>query len=271
MLKLALPLIALAQLSLGGLSALAQQAERSMDELEQDCMEGDAEACGFVGYYYAREVTPSTDETDELSTAYYFAGCTTGDFYSCAGLGEAYLEGRGIDQDRIQALDLLDVACDEGILGACEISGYEYANGDPDNPDFRLAYERMSMACSDTRPRACGELGRFMFNGQGTSRDLEGGMDLLEQACDGGYGESCKNLSLIYGGDYNKPEDMRTAFTYAQMGCEVGHADSCERAGDIARHGNLILDENSTAVMARYYDMACEGGLWTACAKLESE
>ena len=144
-------------------------------------------------------------------------GCDRGIGLSCVSLGYLYLEGRGVEQDAVEA----GLACDVGIAEGCEqLSPFAAAQSHSEacdagdmvrcldlvvlydagrgvEQDYATASRLLRRACDGDDTAACHHLGVHYVRGLGVSQDDIEGVDLIQAACDEGLRSSCDYLAQL--------------------------------------------------------------------------
>lgn len=119
------------------------------------------------------------------------AACEARGRSACQRLGEAYLEGEGVERSAAKARRWLARACDLRSISACERAG-------------------------------------ALFAATGRSRDDRLARRYYERACDAGRGAACSELAELWAAGRGGSSNPRTAQAFANRACQLGHRSSCE-------------------------------------------
>ena len=103
--------------------------------------------------------------------------CSRGGPASCYALGEMYLAGSGVAQDKEKAAQLFERACEGRESNGCDKA--------------RQMYEEY---CEKGNAVACSYLGRMYLDGFGVTPDLAKAAGLYERACQKGLTDACQKV-----------------------------------------------------------------------------
>jgi len=124
--------------------------------------------------------------------------CQLGRGRHCHDLALMYFDGRGVDPDLQQAMDLFENACESDYYEGCNAAGDVY------------------------------------FTGQrGVNKDHFEAKKLYENACSGGSGKGCDQLGTIYASGSSVEQSNAKAATYYRKACDVGYAPGCQHLEQI--------------------------------------
>ncbi|APR88400.1 hypothetical protein A7982_13749 [Minicystis rosea] len=115
------------------------------------------------------------------------------DGHGCDALGDLYLSGLGVPEDRARALALFDTACERRYARACKRLGNLYIEGlvaRDYRPDPRGAVY-MRRACELDDAEACLYYGDFLQQGRGVARDRPKAIEYFHRACAKGDPQGC--------------------------------------------------------------------------------
>lgn len=260
------------------------------------CDAGDADGC--AGLHYALELLgPDHGErTEGQVTAAVQAACEAGSGRGCANLGVRMLEGRGVDEDAIQAARRFEQACKLGFAGGCALlanqllagrgraadpvqalalyqqacaggrmSGastgcrglaYMYLSGTQVPEEHARARELLTRSCGDRDAGACEELSIALAQSS-EAPDQQRAVELCQQACDLGLGRACFRLGKSYRrGEAGVERDRRQALELLDRACALGHGPACLMAGNMA---------GSPQDTARLLEAACQARTSPQC------
>lgn len=83
------------------------------------CMGGDQVGCANLGYMYANGID-GVKRDYYMAAKYFDLSCKAGVVSSCNNLGVLYMNGTGVVQNFVQAMNLFSYACNNGIEAACK-------------------------------------------------------------------------------------------------------------------------------------------------------
>jgi TPR repeat protein len=129
------------------------------------CHANDAKACNLVGVMF--EFDPAQQEPG-LASGFYKRGCDASYYPACNNLAWLYLAGRGVPQDKPQAMRL-----------------------------FYYAYDASRIACIEGDLRGCMMAGDLLENGRGVPEDDQQALAMFERACDGGEHDGCDRAEML--------------------------------------------------------------------------
>jgi hypothetical protein len=171
----ALALVGCQELGNGGGSSLPRDAHYTPTaaEIKRDpckyndvkacialCQNDDARACNMVGVMFEFDTAGNNDAA--LASGFYRRACDATYAPGCNNLAWLYLGGRGVPQDRGQAMRL-----------------------------FYFAYDAARLACMRGEASGCLMAGELLFDGRGVQQDEERAQAFFERACDGGDSNGC--------------------------------------------------------------------------------
>ena len=115
--------------------------KKAVNWLEQGRLIGDASSISFLGECYANDM-PATDYTRAYS--YFQEASEMGFFRASYLLGELYFNGKGVERNINNALNLFFTAAENQIGEACYTLGNFYMNGDYIEQDYAKASQFFS-------------------------------------------------------------------------------------------------------------------------------
>jgi TPR repeat protein len=124
------------------------------------CQKSDARACNMVGVMFEFDVQGNNDAA--LASGFYRRACDATYAPGCNNLAWLYLGGRGVPQDRQQAMRL-----------------------------FYFAYDAARLACMRGEASGCLMAGELLFDGRVPGDDPEQAQAYFERACDAGEKVGC--------------------------------------------------------------------------------
>lgn len=138
--------------------------------------------------------------------------CSRGGPASCQALGEMYLAGSGVAQDKEKAAQYFERACEGRESKGCDKA--------------RQMYEE---ACEKGSPVGCSYLGRMYVDGFGVARDPAKAAGLYEKACNQGDPISCSNVAMQYSEGNGVTRDRAKSIELWRKACQKGFTDACQK------------------------------------------
>ncbi len=171
----------------------------------------------------------AAEHKDRLSTRHQ--ACARGDAESCALLGRAYLEGKGVDPDPRAAVGYFESACDAGHSLACVSLGRMYSRGIGVDANRTTAKQLYAEACHAGEQVGCHNQGALQLSeGHFTS-----GMDALMRACSQDFGRSCylvgEQFRLGTGGQRKSSPRARV---WLEKACRLDVKEACDLVATVA-------------------------------------
>ncbi|WP_298285678.1 tetratricopeptide repeat protein [Novosphingobium sp.] len=167
-------------------SANAQSAGsfeiRTIAQLEQACLGGDAVDCDELGMRHLRG--DGTAKDPKNATSYFQRACDRGDAPGCFNLGESYQFGDGVPKDPANAAVFYLRACDGREKKGCSELALSYRSGNGVERNDAKAALYADRSCALKSPLGCAILGMVYADGvEGYPQNLEKAKDLLWGAC----------------------------------------------------------------------------------------
>jgi serine/threonine protein kinase/TPR repeat protein len=104
-----------------------------------------------------------------------------GDAAGKFALGECYLKGKGVAEDKAQGVELLRESAEAGNVFAMNLLANCYTKGDGVKADYEEAYRLFTKASERGHLDALGNLSVLYMSGQGVARDLKKAAALAEK------------------------------------------------------------------------------------------
>ena len=131
---------------------------------------------------------------------------------SCYDLGEKYFSGSGVSQDKNQAVQLFERACEGREARGCD-----------------RARQMFQESCDNGRPVGCSNLGRIYLEGFGVTPDAVKAAEFYDKACGLGDAISCSNLAMMYGDGNGVARDPGKAAQLYAKACQSGFSSACDK------------------------------------------
>lgn len=211
----------LAELYVAG-EGVARDQDRAYALYALACSRGFDNACGQVEE--GTEAEADARELAELTTK-----CEAeGDREACEEVGDAYGMGAGVDVDAERALEFFRMACgdDTAVLSAC-VSAAELLTDVGDDDDRAEAVQLLERSCEGGETGGCIELGNRLLNATGVPRDATRARALFERACTAGNDTGCIYFARLL---TDTARDVEAGLARAPRGTTVRqlYAAACE-------------------------------------------
>jgi TPR repeat protein len=169
---------------------------------------------------------------------------------------EAYYEGRGVTQDRPEALKWYRKAADSGLPLAMNDVGVLYNNGWGVARDHRTAARWYRRAADRGEPWGMNNLGTLHQNGLGVARDYKAAASWYRKAADKGLADAMNNLGTMYDTGQGLPRDEREAATWYRKAADGDNSDAMVNLGALYANGRGVARDDRQAV--RWYRQSAD-------------
>lgn len=170
-------------------------------------------------------------EGDTFAAGYYQILADAGQSDAMVELALLLEDGKGVNQDLVQAFEYDRAAANVGNIAAMNNLGMLYENGKGVDKDLALArawYEKSSTAGNVD---ASNNLAVLYENGSGVVADINKALSLYEKAAKAGNTTAMANLGGIYENGRGVPKDFGKAVKWYQKGVAAGGGDSMGNLG----------------------------------------
>ncbi|MEJ7729840.1 MAG: tetratricopeptide repeat protein [Polyangiaceae bacterium] len=130
---------------------VAPDPTRALEMYRAACEEGSARGCMRLADAHHQGMLADPAEETRL----YRRACEAGANGGCVAAGRAFLDGRGVDVDAVQAADLFGRVCLRGNAPACVELGRLYESGEGVKADKDRAFQLFSKACKLGHDEGC--------------------------------------------------------------------------------------------------------------------
>ncbi|MEZ4269847.1 MAG: tetratricopeptide repeat protein [Myxococcota bacterium] len=155
------------------------------------CEAGAMPSCNALGTLHLRGLGGPQDEAQ--AEVLFTKSCDAADMDGCALLGRL----RFINRRGKEARELLKRACDAGSFIGCDGLGAAYREAVGGDEDMAEAKRLFQMACDGGEASGCGNLGTMYLRGEGGVKSDARAKELLERACKGGVTSACAEHKRI--------------------------------------------------------------------------
>lgn len=168
-------------------------------------------------------------------------------------LGDALVEGRGIERDLARSFQLLQASAAQNYAPGLYSLGLSYQRGEGVAADIGKAAELFARAAEQDYRFALGDLGVMKLTGTGVDRDPAGGIALLERAAAQRDGYALLQLGLAYFESDAVPNDAAKALGYYLAADALGEAQAAAPAAFIllGESAGVEADYEKAARLAR--------------------
>jgi hypothetical protein len=210
-------------------------AKANPTELQAQCDQGTAAACGQLGGLYLVGAGVPVDMAKALGLIK--SGCDGGDLKSCTDLGALYMSGTGVPQDGGVSASLFGAACEKDWPSACHYLAVQYLLGNGVARDLGRAAELNQKACAAGLAGACGHLGGMYRLGYGLKQDLVAAIDHRERACKGGELFSCSQFGKALANGEGRQMNLNQAAEVLLNACRGNEPSGCFELGHLVKLG----------------------------------
>ena len=166
------------------------------------------------------------------------AACDAGQAWGCAGLADAYEDGRGgVAKDRASATAFARKGCEQGQgVGrdrACTQYGTYLTYGN-DKAQINKGEQYLDATCRYGDSDACVWLGKLGLRDKpGATTTMTEGLYYERRGCDLDNAGGCAELALSYEIGNGLDADDSIALALYDKACRLGDAESCQKSRDI--------------------------------------
>lgn len=221
-----------------------------------------------IGLAACSEPAPKPAEPAAKATA-PVTPCDPAQPFDCTKKGRAFMQGKGVAKDTVQALKLFEHGCDWGNLNACAAMGGLLMSSGADLKAGRAAYLK---ACEGGYPFACVQYANGFLLGHGVEQDYAQAKVYLEKACNDmkphpepplpwdipiGQAYGCDNLGVMYENGWGVEVDWLRAHALASFACGNGWGSGCNQVG-VFIHRGWVPGEHAADEPLAWYRKACD-------------
>ena len=224
--------------------------------LESSCTGGDPESC----FQLAKSKLGGTQPDIVGARTAYSRACNVHHGASCYELGKMVRDAKGGPKDPRRAVDVLGIACNEGLSDACVDQAVLLYDGSlTTKPDPGRAVALFQPACGAEAfsALACSRLARAYVEGQGVEKaDEKQARTLFEKACATNDPASCVAFGKWLVGQKPK-EDIIAGAAALEKACTADPHFGCYELAGLHGAEKPILPEASAVKAADYYQRTC--------------
>lgn len=199
--------------------------------------------------------------------------CFDGNLEDCVLVGDAYLDGKGVEKDLNSSGKFFTKACKANSSVGCYRLGLMYLNGIGISKNRSKAEVLFSNSCKSGHVDACYNYGNILSS---SILDPSKAEAPYKFACEGNHYGACFRLGLFYDygfdddeRDSNRYKDYEKASAYYRRACDGGELKSCFYLARLFDRG-LILGIDYSEVSG-FYKKSCDAGLEEACDKFHEK
>ncbi len=200
------------------------------------------------------EVSPNDAEVANK----YRQAAEQGDADAQNTLGECYYYGRGVPEDKEEAVKWFRQAAEQGHAPAQNTLGECYYNGEGVRKNKTMAVEWYSKAADQGDDEAQYKLGNCYYHGQGVSQNYAEAVKWYRKAAEQGDAEAQYKLGECYYRGRGVPQDYTEAAIWFRKAARQGNAYAQGGLGYCYEHGQGVSQNYAEAV--KWYRKAAEQG-----------
>ncbi|XP_065832511.1 protein sel-1 homolog 1-like isoform X3 [Oscarella lobularis] len=196
-------------------------------------------AYAFLGKLHS-EGAPNVEQNDEKAFQYFRRAATEGNVVGLCGLGQMYLQGRGVQQDVRLAVEYLAKSAEQGWPEAQVQLGILFYSGQGVSKDYRRALKHFNLASQSGNLVAFYNLAQMHAEGAGTVRACSIAVELYKNVAERGPW----SRMLMEAHDHYKMGNTDTALLMYLLLGELGYEVAQSNAA-------YILDKDGSEVVAK--------------------
>ena len=195
-------------------------------------------------YKYGETVAPYLNAADQ--------GLASAQF----NLGECYRNGKGVEQNKAEAVKWHRKAAKQGHASAQNMLAWCYENGDGVKQDKSEAIKWYRKAAEQGHATAQNNLGACYFNGEGVKQDKSEAVNWFRKAAEQGLSTAQINLGNCYYNGQGAQQDYNEAITWFRKAAEQGISTAQVKLGNCYYNGQGVSQDYKEAVY--WYRKAAE-------------
>lgn len=217
---------------------------------------GEANSQVHLGAMYSEGKGVLQDKAQAV--AWYRKAAEQGDALGQFFLGAQYGVDKGVLQDDAQAVAWVRKAAEQGLALAQEALGDSYLAGKGVPQDDTQAAAWFRTAAEQGHARAQGKLGVMYYKGQGIPQDYQAALKWYRKAAEQGDAVAQYNLGLMYRHGQGIPQDDAQAVEWFRKAAEQGLAQAQVQLGGMYFYGRGVPQDFVHAYM--WNNIAAAGG-----------
>ena len=217
---------------------------RNLSKVLWQATHGDANAQTRVGFAYERGIVVKQDSSE---AARWFSLAASRSAIAEYNLGVLKFYGRGVQQNRDEALALFERAAVAGLAEAQFNAAVLYQHGTVGPQNFGRALDLYHEAARAGFARAQTNLGQMYLEGEGVHEDDALGAYWSAQAAKRGDAVGEFNLALLYLRGKGVPRDRAKAAKWFQLSAEQGHSGAQTNLCSLYKDGRGLLHDLEAA------------------------
>lgn len=182
-------------------------------------------------------------------------------------LANCYSEGRGVEQDHVEAARLYRLAADQGLPSAAFCLGFCYKEGKGVEQDSREAVRWLRSASEKGLAPAQHCLGLCYRGGEGVVQDDKEAVRWIRAAAEQGYAGAQAQLGICYSMGAGVAQDIKEAFRWLSASAAQNNKDGLFALAAVYQSGGRGVPRNLQEA-ARLYRLASDQGDVVASAML---
>eukprot|EP00729_Bicosta_minor_P011824 gene11824-biopygen25110 len=188
-------------------------------------------------------------EQDHVEAAKWFQkAAEAGNAMAQFNLGILYHTGKGVEQDHVEAAKWYRKAAKAGLTEAQHNLGIMHAHGKGVEQDHVEAVTWSRKAAEAGLTEAQHNLGAMYRYGEGVEQDHVEAAKWYRKAAEAGYAMAQYNLALMHAKGQGVEQDFCEALTWMQLAAEQGYENSLKALDALQQHNLIPTPPPSTAV-----------------------
>lgn len=194
--------------------------------LEAGVEKGDCTCINGLGVAYLNGVGV---QEDKVKAAKLFSqAAKLDDENGLYNLGRCCLNGWGMKEDHLRAFRCFQEAAARGVSGAQWLLATCYKKGYGTPVDLKECFIWVNRAAKNGNPQALHFLGKCYLYGDGVTQDTDRAKEYLEESALSGLADALFLLGKIYDQALGVPEDIARGVNYYQRAAEAGSKEAKE-------------------------------------------
>jgi TPR repeat protein len=198
-----------------------------------------------------------TEKNEEKAAELYQALMDEGSSYAVYALGRMYEEGRGVPQDKVQAVTYYSKSPNYCTAEQSCLVGEAMFGGDGVKQNDQGAFEWFQFAADKGSLRAKEWVAYCFANGRGTEQDIAAALAKYEEACNEGSGYAASQIGKICEEGKGVEQDFDLAGQWYEKAIALNEVLGMNRLASLYFNGQLEGDPARTLAL---YQQAADLG-----------
>lgn len=162
--------------------------------------------------------------------------------------------------DYAEALNLAELACENGDTRGCGLVGGMYRDGQAVAKNSTKAIKFLNKACELKNEYGCYAVGSMYESGEGTKINFDKAKVFYQKACDMDSADGCVALGFLYTEGKGVKKSFKKGNPFFEKSCNLNHGSAsgmgCFWMGSVYKVNNMGVKANSLKTL-QYYNKAC--------------